>query len=192
MRPRVDPYFALGLIATCAIAVLWVTRGGPSQSSTTLDLERIQSEASSSGLAWSDGKQEATVSVVELVDLGCPVCALAHQANWHSIKTQIEAGDLHYTSFPFPLPSHPNALEAALVAHCAGTQTPSGHWEAKDLLYSSQAQWNQEYPVLNLLIALVEPLNLNQSDLRRCISEVGRFLSKRSHVVPTPLDLFWG
>ena len=188
MRLRVDPYFVLGLLATCVIGVLWVSYRGSGQSST-LDLERIQSEVASSTLAWSVGATEATVTVVEMVDLGCPVCALAHEANRHSIKAQIEAGQLHYTSFPFPLPSHPNALEAALVAHCADKQNPSGHWEAKDLLYSSQSQWNQQYPVLNLLVAALAPLDLDQGDLRHCISEAG--VSYRADLMSSRLRLIY-
>ena len=190
VRGRLDPLFVSGVIGACIVVVLWrnidfdgSSRGG------MLEIERIQAHVSSSSLAWSAGSVDSRASVVELIDLGCPVCAVAHEANWRWLKAQVDAGKVHYVSYPFPLPNHPNAVDAALVAHCAGRQGTSFHWGAKDHLYSSQSRWSQEYPVLELLIAALTPLGLDQPDLRHCISDIG--VSYRSEIVSSRLRLIY-
>lgn len=175
VRWKPDRYFFLGMVGAVLIGVavahhLGWYRGG---TGSHVNPATVWSEVQSSELSWSIGSSSAPVSVIELLDLGCPVCASFYEDSWTFIRAAVDSGTVAYTSFPFPLPVHPNAMEAALVADCAGRQGQRYYWTARPLFYSAQDVWTREYPVLDRLIELVMPLGVDRQELESCLRETG-------------------
>ncbi len=70
------------------------------------------------------GKPDAPLTLVEFTDYECPLCRAFHTETFGTLKTRyIDTGKLRFVSRDQPLPEyHPNAMEAAHAARCAGDQ----------------------------------------------------------------------
>jgi protein-disulfide isomerase len=80
------------------------------------------------------GPVNAKVQIVEFSDFQCPFCSQAANVV-HQIRQKY--GDkVRFTFRQFPLPMHPNAIEAAEAALAAGTQ--GKFWEFHDRLFKNQ------------------------------------------------------
>ena len=92
-----------------------------------------------SNTAWSRGKLDAKVTVVEYADFQCPACR-AYQPLVSELYR--EYGDrVRFEYRHFPLNSiHQNAEEAAMAAEAAGEQ--GKFWEMTDMLFAEQAEWS--------------------------------------------------
>ena len=190
---RIDPYFACAGIGALVIVAFIGKQAAWYQSSaltlrTSVDTEAVLAEVESSWLAQSVGPPDSPVSVIEMVDLGCPACSAAHDANWPFLRDQARSGKLRYTAFPFPLPNHPNAIEAALVAHCVTWTDDAKYWDANTLLFSSQRAWGRSYPVLDTIVAeVVEGVGVAEGQLVNCVKEIG--VSYRAAVMSSRVRL---
>ncbi|HEV2842770.1 MAG TPA: thioredoxin domain-containing protein [Chthoniobacterales bacterium] len=103
------------------------------------------------------GQANAAVTLEEFGDFECPPCA-----NLASAYGQIEEGysaKLRVIFRHFPLPGHPHAQEAALVAEAAGLQ--GRFWEMHDLLYKEQPIWSKSNEARALFNSYAEMLGLN-------------------------------
>ncbi|MDF1478727.1 thioredoxin domain-containing protein [Leifsonia sp. H3M29-4] len=77
------------------------------------------------------------VTVVEFLDFECPACA-AFVPVVEELRAEFE-GRLTYAVRYYPLPKHPNAVNAAIAAEAAARQ---GQFEAMaTLLFARQADW---------------------------------------------------
>ena len=84
-----------------------------------------------------DDGGEGAVTVVEFLDFECPACGAAYPLTEEWRKKY--AGKITYVVRYFPLPSHANAMNAALAAEAAAQQ---GKFEQMyQALFESQATW---------------------------------------------------
>jgi protein-disulfide isomerase len=84
------------------------------------------------------GADNATVTLEEFGDYQCPPCAGVSGA-LNEMEKEFRP-NLKIVFRNFPLPVHPHAQQAALVAEAAGLQ--GKFWEMHDLLYAQQSQWS--------------------------------------------------
>lgn len=107
------------------------------------------------------GKDDATVTIVEYSDYQCPFCSRFHP----TVKAVSEAyGDkVRWIYRHFPLSFHPEAKPAAEAAECAGEQ--GKFWEYSDKLFANQSTLGSE-----LYTKLASELGLNTSKFESCLS----------------------
>jgi protein-disulfide isomerase len=80
------------------------------------------------------GAKDAKVTVVEFADFECPACGFMRPVLESLVK---EHGQKVRVCFaPFPLPSHPNGMPAAVAALAARDR--GKFWEMHDLLFANQ------------------------------------------------------
>lgn len=82
----------------------------------------------------SQGPDNAKVTVVEFSDFQCPACKQAHFKMGEVLEKYKDKIKFVYRDFPL-LGKHPDALPAAVAAHCAGDQ--GKYWEMHDILFKS-------------------------------------------------------
>jgi len=88
--------------------------------------------------AYSLGRTDAPVTIVEFADYQCPYCRRFHSQTYAEFKKNyIDTGKVRFISRDLPLDFHPNALPAAEAARCAGQQ--GKFWEMHDALLSNDA-----------------------------------------------------
>lgn len=69
------------------------------------------------------GNPDAPLTMVEFTDLQCPFCRQYISTTFPQLKKEwIDTGKLRYISRDFPLDFHPQAMNAARAARCAGDQ----------------------------------------------------------------------
>ncbi|RJP47568.1 MAG: DsbA family protein [Armatimonadetes bacterium] len=86
---------------------------------------------------WTQGSQNAKVTVVEFSDFECPACKAFHPLTKQLLEEyngQIKLVFKHY-----PLPNHNKAFIAAEAAEAAGNQ--GKFWEMADILFEKQDEW---------------------------------------------------
>ncbi len=91
------------------------------------------------------GSPDARLVVVEVSDLQCPFCQR------HALETQptldemyVDSGRILWVFKHLPLPIHPQAVDAAVAAECAGDQ--GTFWPMHDLLFETVDRWGIESP----------------------------------------------
>ena len=85
------------------------------------------------------GSADAPVVVREFADFQCPACGAFEPTLEKMRKDYVDTGMVRFVFFDYPLDIHKNAMLAAQVARCAGSQ---GHyWPMHDLLYARQQDW---------------------------------------------------
>jgi protein-disulfide isomerase len=83
--------------------------------------------------AYSIGRADAPLTLVEYSDYQCPFCRQFHIATFEEIKKDyIDTGKLRYVSRNFPLDMHENAPRAAQAALCAADQ--GKFWEMRHVM----------------------------------------------------------
>lgn len=110
------------------------------------------------------GSATAKIGIVEFSDYQCFYCRDFHQKQFVQIKKDyVDTGMVQFIHKDLPLRMHPQAVSAAMTAHCAGAQ---GHfWEMHDALFSNQGRLGQ-----NLYPALARQLNLDEVKFTACFS----------------------
>jgi protein-disulfide isomerase len=107
---------------------------------------------------WVIGNENAAVTLVEYLDFECPSCAA-----YHPIIKEFEkefGDDLRIVTRYYPLPSHKNSIEAALVAEAAGQQ--GKFWEMQEILFESQREWGAKQSAdAKLFLPYAEKLGLD-------------------------------
>ena len=93
------------------------------------------------GDAYTIGDPDAPVTIVEYTDFQCPFCSRHFQQTFSQIKTNyIDTGLVRYVFKDFPLTSiHPQAVQAAEAARCAGDQ--GAYVEMHQTLFNKQSEW---------------------------------------------------
>ncbi|HVO42393.1 MAG TPA: DsbA family protein [Aggregatilineales bacterium] len=122
------------MVSTVSALVTSIPRGGaavavqPTQ--TPVPRQKVDP---GDGPAW--GPADAKVTVVEFSDFQCPYCELFYQQTYPLLKKNY--GDkIRFVFRNFPLPTHQNAMPAALAAECANEQ--GKFWDYHDVLFSNQ------------------------------------------------------
>lgn len=109
------------------------------------------------------GELDASVVLIEYLDLQCPICAAYHPVV-ESLESQF-AGDLLVVRRHLPLTSiHFNAFSAAVAAEAAARQ---GQFEAyADLLFDNQDDWEFEADPQSFYETYAQQLGLNLEQFR--------------------------
>ncbi len=86
--------------------------------------------------APSIGPDNAPVRIVEFADFECPYCGKMYG----EMKQILEKykGKVKFTFKQFPLPFHPWAKKAAIIAQCAFEQNPNAFWDFYNFFYGNQ------------------------------------------------------
>jgi protein-disulfide isomerase/lipoprotein NlpI len=88
------------------------------------------------------GSPKADLIMVEFNDYQCVYCSRFHRETFPFLKRKyIDKGQVRYLSGDLPLDFHPNAMEAAHAARCAGDQ--GKFWEMHNVLVSNPRHLRQ-------------------------------------------------
>ncbi|MEP7208272.1 MAG: thioredoxin domain-containing protein [Casimicrobiaceae bacterium] len=83
--------------------------------------------------AFSVGRDDAPLVMVEYTDYQCPFCQQFHNSTWPELKKNyVDTGKVRFISRDFPLDFHENAKRAAVASHCGGEQ--GKFWELRHAL----------------------------------------------------------
>ncbi|MEO5700510.1 MAG: thioredoxin domain-containing protein [Casimicrobiaceae bacterium] len=83
--------------------------------------------------AFSVGRDDAPLVMVEYTDYQCPFCQQFHNSTWTELKKNyVDTGKVRFISRDFPLDFHENAKRAAVASHCGGEQ--GKFWELRHVL----------------------------------------------------------
>jgi protein-disulfide isomerase len=154
--------------------------------------ERRDDDASDSPeLETSRSGGGAQVTIVEFEDFQCPYCAEAESTidqvrEKYGDRVAIEHRD-------FPLPFHPNAMDAAMAARCADAQGQLEQYRAA--LYDNQSDLSRQ-----ALEDLARKTGINVREFDRCLDseryqrdiEADVTAGKRSRIDGTPAFLING
>lgn len=84
------------------------------------------------------GESQARLAIIEYSDFECPFCGKYVRETYPKIdENYIKTGKIKYLFRDLPLPIHPNAMQAARAARCAGEQ--GKFWEMHDRLFANQS-----------------------------------------------------
>lgn len=125
------------------------------------------------GDAYSIGDIDAPITIVEYTDFQCPFCSRHFTQTYPQIAEQyIETGIVRYVFKDFPLTSiHPQAVEAAEAARCAGDQ--GMFLDMYSRIFMDQAQWSGIQPT-ELFSEYAAELDLDMNDFGECL-ESGKY-----------------
>src|SRR5215469_8954133 len=145
--PDNSRYWLYGGIALLAIAIIYTAvlflrakansaDPGAAIVANAANAPQAQFVPAEDAVGESIGQVDAPVVVREFADYQCPACAAFEPALEQMRKDYVDTGMVRFVFFDYPLDIHKNAMQASLVARCAGAQ---GHfWPMHDLLYARQ------------------------------------------------------
>ncbi len=117
----------------------------------------------------SIGDPDAPVTIIEYSSLSCPHCARFHTEVLPDLKERyIATGDVRLVFRDFPLTE--SAVQAAVIAHCAG---PDRYVGFLDVLFQTQASWTQAADPLAALKQLGKLGGLGEDQMDACLSDQG-------------------
>jgi protein-disulfide isomerase len=89
--------------------------------------------------APTKGAKDAKVTLVEFTDYQCPFCSRHFRQTWPQLEQEyVNTGKVKFVLRDMPLEAiHPQALNAAEAARCAGEQ--GKYWEMHDRLFANQS-----------------------------------------------------
>lgn len=121
------------------------------------------------GGAFALGDPNAPVTIVEFTDIQCPFCARHHGRTLPLIiSNYVDQGLVYYIFRDFPLTSiHPQAVEAAEAARCAGDQ--NGYKEMYDQLFFSQNEWSGKSNATAMFAQYAAALGLDEEAFTTCL-----------------------
>ena len=116
------------------------------------------------------GSATAPITVYEMSDFQCPYCRRFAVETFPTIeKEYIATGKVRWIFVNFPLTSiHANAVAAAQVANCAGTQ--GAFWAMHDLLYQHQEAWAPLKEAGPFFLSLADSARISKQTLLACVN----------------------
>ena len=84
------------------------------------------------------GRTSAPITIEYFADLQCPACRMFELQADTTLAALAQAGTVRVIYYDFPLPFHPGAPDAAMLAHC--TPKPALQ-RVRRVLYESQEVW---------------------------------------------------
>lgn len=122
------------------------------------------------GAAYTSGKDNAPVTIVEFTDYQCPFCEKYFTETYAQIKKNyIETGKVRYMTRDLPLPFHANAEKAAVAARCAGKQ--NAYQAMHDKLFETQQVWSALTDVNETFIGYTGSLGIKKESFRSCLAD---------------------
>lgn len=154
--------FAVAILA--GGLMLWMLLLGQSNKTTsTMDANAdVASLIFPAGTEF-EGSTSATVTVVEFVDVPCPICR-AFEPIMQRIRAEYH-DRIRFAYRTFMLPEvHKFAKESAIAAQCAGKQ-------GKMIPYTSAAILNQDHLERKDLVGYADSLHLDVKQFERCLND---------------------
>jgi protein-disulfide isomerase len=112
------------------------------------------------------GDPAAPVTIIEYSSLTCPHCAAFHADTLPALKERfVDTGQAKIVYRDFPLDQ--NALNAAVIAHCAG---PDRYFAFLDALFASQSRWARSEDPTESLIQLAGLGGLSRDTAEACLA----------------------
>jgi protein-disulfide isomerase len=113
------------------------------------------------------GAEDAQIVIIEFSEYQCPFCSKMYQEIYPDLKKDfIDTGKVKYVYRDFPLTIHPNAINAAMAAECAGDQDQ--YFAMHNLLFENQTNWaNEDNPKKNF-DEYATSLGLNTTTFSEC------------------------
>ena len=141
-----------------AVLGLWVV----------MSLPLVMGESSASEVAErAIGDADAPVTIIEYSSLTCPHCATFHNEVLPDLKEQyIETGKVRMIFRDFPL--NEPAVDAAVLAHCAG---PDRYVGFLDVLFQTQASWASSPDPRQALKQLGKLGGLDEGQMDACFND---------------------
>ena len=113
------------------------------------------------------GDPEAPVTIIEYSSLTCPHCASFHTGTLPAIKERyVETGQAKIVYRDFPLDQH--ALNAAVIAHCAGDDRYFAFLEA---MFASQDRWARSSNPTESLLQLAGLGGMPREQAEACLAD---------------------
>ncbi len=113
------------------------------------------------------GDPDAPVTMIEYSSLTCPHCASFHNDVLPELqKRYIDTGKVRMIFRDFPL--NEPAVQAAVVAHCAGPERYVGFI---DVMFRTQASWSQATDPMNELLQLAKLGGLSEEQVDICMND---------------------
>lgn len=113
------------------------------------------------------GDPAAPVTIIEYSSLTCPHCAAFHAETLPELKKRfIDTGQAKLVMRDFPLDQ--NALNAAVVAHCAG---PDRYFAFLEAMFTSQQRWARAEDPREALIQLAGLGGLGREQVEACLND---------------------
>lgn len=178
LRPWYKKWWGILILATFAVAIIIGTITGLYIWNTVKEIqaenaynqaldsnEAVKMAISGVGTNYFMGTEGAPLTIIEFADFACPYCYEARKI----LKNAVAAypGKLKVVYRDMPL--HPNSIDLALSARCAGEQ--GKFWEMHDLLFENQsslkATGEELTPILN---SLVGTLGIDQEKYNACFT----------------------
>lgn len=131
------PIFIIGLLTL--LVFVGIIIAGEKQGNQSTALKIVNEGDLVSDFNYFKGPENSEVVLVEFSDFECPACA-AFQSALKALELEYPALKIVYKHYP--LPQHPNSLEAARASMAAGEQ--DAFWEYHDVLFQNQNDLAEE------------------------------------------------
>ena len=113
------------------------------------------------------GAPEAPVSVIEYFSLTCSHCRDFHTETFPRLRTEyVETGKVRFIARDFPL-NRP-ALDAAILAHCAG---PGRYFAFIETLFNTFDNWTRAADYLNALGQIGQLGGISEGQFQNCLGD---------------------
>ncbi|HUK52384.1 MAG TPA: thioredoxin domain-containing protein [Candidatus Binatia bacterium] len=125
--------------------------------------ERVSLSLADAKQWYSQGKEDAPVTIIEFTDYQCPYCRRFDQSTFADLKKNyIETGKVRFLARDLPLDFHTNAQRAAEAARCAGDQ--GKFWEMRGVLFTAGGELTRE-----AILKDAQSLALNEETFTSCL-----------------------
>ncbi len=113
------------------------------------------------------GAPEAPISVIEYFSLTCPHCRDFHTETFPRMRTEyVDTGKVRFIARDFPL-NRP-ALDAAILAHCAG---PERYFAFVETLFNTFDNWTRAANYLNALGQIGQLGGISEGQFQACLDD---------------------
>ncbi len=144
--------------------------------------------------AFSQGDDDAPITIIEFVDYQCPACGVFGRRFKPQVDSAfIETGAARFVHLDLPLTSrHDHAMDAARSAHCAADQ--DAFWSYQSALYEHQRDWSEMGAPSAAFETYARDLGLDADAFRECLAsgrhtdavQASSDLAKRFGINSTP------
>ena len=115
------------------------------------------------------GAPDAPVTVIEFLSLTCPSCERFHKQVYNRLKPEyVDAGKVRFVARDFPL--NAPALQAAVLAHCAG---PERYFTFIDVLFQTFDDWAGSRDFTDKLGQIGELGGVSRDQFADCLADQG-------------------
>ena len=113
------------------------------------------------------GDPDAPVTVIEFLSLTCPHCQWFHKNVYNRLKPEyVDTGKVRFVARDFPL--NMPAVEAAVLAHCAGRDR---YFTFIDVLFQTFDDWASSRDYTDMLAQIGELGGVSRDRFEECLND---------------------